>query len=148
MMQIHEKIKQARLSARLTQQEIADKIGIKRSTYQYWEQETPSMENIKQVQIALKLPDDYFFVNSDEGTGKEETPGRVYLEESVRYLSMTEMINAKNIERLIGLLEMQANSNRLAKNPQEQIHPEGNDQVPFQDLDPKKADKIKKAGKH
>lgn len=55
-MAIHENIRQARLSAGLDQQELADKIGIKRSTYQYWEQKTPGIDKVHQVERALNLP--------------------------------------------------------------------------------------------
>jgi DNA-binding XRE family transcriptional regulator len=40
MLQIHQKIEQARISAGLTQDEMAERLGVKRSTYQYWEQKT------------------------------------------------------------------------------------------------------------
>lgn len=65
MLQIHQKIEQARLAAGLTQEEMAEKIGIKRSTYQYWEEKDPSIDKVKKVARALNLSDDYFF-------GKEE----------------------------------------------------------------------------
>lgn len=108
-MQLVEKIKQARLSAGLTQGQLAKIIGISRSTYQYWEQETPSFENLKLIEKALELPNDYFFVKDAETNGivkeSESEYGRTYLEESVRNLSETEKINARNIERLISLLE-------------------------------------------
>lgn len=68
MLQIHEKIKQERLSANLTEDEMADKLRISRSTYQYWEKKTPSIDKIKQVAKALGKPDDYFFVTIDEDT--------------------------------------------------------------------------------
>lgn len=66
-MQIHEKIKRARILADLTEEEMAEKLGIKRSTYQYWEKKTPSLDKIKQVAEVLGLPDDYFFISDDEG---------------------------------------------------------------------------------
>lgn len=65
-MQIHENIRQARLSAHLTEEQMAEKLGIKRSTYQYWEKKTPSLAKIKQVAKALNLDEDYFFVNADD----------------------------------------------------------------------------------
>lgn len=66
MLQIHEKIALAREAANLTQQELADKLGIERSTYQYWEQKTPGIDKIYRVAEALKLPKHYFFVEDDE----------------------------------------------------------------------------------
>lgn len=59
-------IEQARVSAKLSQEEMAEKLSIKRSTYQYWEKVTPGMDKIKAVAKALGLPDDYFFVKQDE----------------------------------------------------------------------------------
>lgn len=66
MLQIHEKIEQARVSAGLTQDQMAEKLGIKRSTYQYWEKKTPGIDKIKQVAKVLSLPNDYFLGRSDE----------------------------------------------------------------------------------
>jgi transcriptional regulator with XRE-family HTH domain len=66
MLQIHEKIERARVSAGLSQKEMAEKLGIKRSTYQYWEKITPGLDKINQVARVLKLPNDYFFGKSDE----------------------------------------------------------------------------------
>lgn len=69
-MQIHEKIKQARISANLTEEELAKKIGVKRSTYQYWEKNTPAIGKIKRVAKALNLDEDYFLSKNDENIGK------------------------------------------------------------------------------
>lgn len=65
-MQIHEKIEKERVKAGLTQEEMAEKLNIKRSTYQYWERKTPGIDKIKLVARALNLPYDYFFVTEDE----------------------------------------------------------------------------------
>lgn len=70
-MQIHEKIEQARVSAGLSQEEMAEKLGIGRSTYQYWEKKTPSIDKILKVAKALNLSDDYFFGDDDENIVKE-----------------------------------------------------------------------------
>jgi transcriptional regulator with XRE-family HTH domain len=88
-MQIHKKIEQARLSAGLTQDELAEKLGIKRSTYQYWEKKTPHHDKIIKVAQALNLADDYFFGTNDES--KDETN-----EDSMKYQ-----------EKYIALLENQ-----------------------------------------
>jgi transcriptional regulator with XRE-family HTH domain len=66
MLQIHEKIEQARISAGLSQEDMAEKLGIGRSTYQYWEKKTPSIDKILKVAKALNLPEDYFFGENDE----------------------------------------------------------------------------------
>lgn len=60
MLQIHQKIEQARVSAGLSQEEMAEKLGIKRSTYQYWEKKTPKIESVRAVARVLGLPESYF----------------------------------------------------------------------------------------
>jgi transcriptional regulator with XRE-family HTH domain len=71
-MQIHELIKTERLKAGLTEDQIADKLGIPRATYQNWEKKTPAVEKIRSVSKVLNLPKDYFFINSDEESGNNE----------------------------------------------------------------------------
>lgn len=66
MLQIHKKIKQARLSASLTESQMAEKLGIERTTYQYWEKKTPSLEKIKMVASVLNLEIDYFLGSNDK----------------------------------------------------------------------------------
>jgi transcriptional regulator with XRE-family HTH domain len=66
MMQIHERIKNERLKANLTEEEMAERLHIGRSTYQYWEKKTPNIDKIEAVAQALNLPKDYFFINNDE----------------------------------------------------------------------------------
>jgi transcriptional regulator with XRE-family HTH domain len=66
MLQIHKKIELARKAAGLSQEQLADKLEISRSTYQYWEQKTPSIDKIEGVAEALGLQKDYFFVTPDE----------------------------------------------------------------------------------
>lgn len=68
MLQIHEKIKRARVSAGLTEEEMATKLKVRRSTYQYWETKTPKIDKIMKISQVLGLPDDYFFVSNDEGS--------------------------------------------------------------------------------
>lgn len=66
MLQIHERIRQARVSAGLKPEELAKKIGVPRTTYLYWEDKTPSLKRIKQVEKALNLPEGYLLgENSD-----------------------------------------------------------------------------------
>jgi transcriptional regulator with XRE-family HTH domain len=65
-MQIHQLLKKERVKANLTEDEMAEILGISRSTYQYWEKKTPAVDKIKAVAKALNLAEDYFFINSDE----------------------------------------------------------------------------------
>jgi transcriptional regulator with XRE-family HTH domain len=60
MLQVHEKIRQARVSAGLSVEELAEKIGVKRTTYQYWEEVTPSLAKIRKVAKALGIPAETF----------------------------------------------------------------------------------------
>ena len=54
MLQICQNIKQARLSLGKSQQEIADLIGVKRTTYANWENNTePDMTTIKSLSKIL-----------------------------------------------------------------------------------------------
>jgi len=69
---IHERIKAERLKRRLSDSEVAEKLGISRSTYQYWEKKTPSVDKIRKVAAVLGLPEDYFFVGVDEKTTHEQ----------------------------------------------------------------------------
>lgn len=56
-MQICENIRQARVSANLTQQEIADKIGVKRSTYAEWERRIePDMKTLTKISELTNTP--------------------------------------------------------------------------------------------
>lgn len=97
MLQIHEKIEQARVSANLTQDEMAEKLGVKRSTYQYWEKKTPSLDKIQKVAEALHLPNDYFFGNGDENIGGHELsePEVKYKERSIEDLIQNNRILAE-----------------------------------------------------
>lgn len=83
MLQIHEKIEQARISAGLSQEEMAEKLGIKRSTYQYWEQQTPSLAKIKKVAKVLNLSDDYFFGADEKNNTKSNQVAVVIAKEDL-----------------------------------------------------------------
>lgn len=60
MMQIHDLIKQARIESGLTPEALATKIGVPRTTYLYWEENTPSIDKVKKVEVALGLPENFF----------------------------------------------------------------------------------------
>jgi HTH-type transcriptional regulator, cell division transcriptional repressor len=117
MLQIHEKIEQARVSAGLTQDEMAEKLNVKRSTYQYWEQKTPSIDKIKAVARALNLSDDYFFGSSDEkkneGHEDMDSESRRTLERTLENLSEDKIRSTAIIERLVTMLERQFSSQKI-----------------------------------
>lgn len=81
-MQIHERIKNERLKANLTEEEMAARLGIKRSTYQYWEKKTPDFEKIKLVANALGLHENYFFTYNDENEESYSSKNSADLPES------------------------------------------------------------------
>jgi transcriptional regulator with XRE-family HTH domain len=71
-MQIHERIKAERIKKGLSEDDIAGKLDIPRSTYQYWETKTPSVEKIKAVAVALGLAENYFFINDEKISDKND----------------------------------------------------------------------------
>jgi transcriptional regulator with XRE-family HTH domain len=117
MLQIHQKIEQARVSAGLTQDEMAERLGIKRTTYQYWEQKTPSIDKIKEVARVLNLPPDYFFGANDEKEPMAEHEvdyeSRRTLERTLENLSEDKIRSTAIIERLVTMLERQFSSQKI-----------------------------------
>lgn len=81
VLQITEKIKQARTSAGLTQGQLAKIIGVKRSTYQYWEEKTPGLDKIQLVEKALKLAPGSLLDESFVAAGIAKEPEMAYEKE-------------------------------------------------------------------
>lgn len=102
-MQIHEKIRNERVKAGLTEEQLAEKIGVKRSTYQYWETKTPNVDKVKQVAKALGLPENYFFVNispgKDEFFGKPDLVFKSKDEEQIVFVEAKSL--SASYERII-----------------------------------------------
>jgi transcriptional regulator with XRE-family HTH domain len=92
-MDINQKIEQERVLAGFTQDEMADRLGIKRSTYQYWEKKTPSLAKIERVEKALNLPKGFFtdekFRNDEKPVKTEIAQGDVFKE---KYLALLEEV--------------------------------------------------------
>lgn len=91
-MEFYEELKAARIKAGLTQQQIADEIGITKSTYCGYEtaKRNPDPQRIKQLAKVLHISADTLL---DTGIGKEKAPapakaetGEVSLEETDRLL--------------------------------------------------------------
>ncbi len=108
-MQIHEKIRQARDLAHLTEEQMAERLGEKRSTYQYWEKKTPSIDKIKRVAIALGKPEDYFFVKHDENNESNEHSNSRELAE----LTESNRILAESNKAQAEANKIQAEANRI-----------------------------------
>ena len=67
---IGDKIKQVRIARNLTQQELADMIGVKRNTFSQWESGTRnvSIEQLIEIARAVGVTLDYFNDNPPERT--------------------------------------------------------------------------------
>jgi transcriptional regulator with XRE-family HTH domain len=102
-------IKELRAKKKLTQEGLSVATGIPRARIAKWEagKSVPKAQDLKTLEN--------YFTNALDEPAEEYKTKNGYLEESVRNLTETEKINAKNIERLISLLEIQVNSNRNPK---------------------------------
>lgn len=136
MLQIHKKIESERIKAGLTQDEMAEKLGIKRSTYQYWEKKTPGVDKLKQVARVLGKSESYFLTGNDENIGKQDPdPAEVILPTGdikrtlADYIAIIELynktlssaINAGLIDIKNNLKEAEANLARGQQEIKEQI---------------------------
>lgn len=86
-MEFYEELKAARIKAGLTQQQIADEIGITKSTYCGYEtaKRNPDPQRIKQLAKVLHISADTLL---DTGIGKEKTPASA--EAETREISLEE----------------------------------------------------------
>jgi len=98
MLQIHQKIAQARIAAGYTQDQFAEILGIKRSTYQYWEEKTPGVDKIAKIAKALKLPLEHFLnAESTSKKAKRDEPETDDLAiETIRDLARSSVILAES----------------------------------------------------
>lgn len=104
MLQIHQLIELERDKAGYTQEEMAEKLGIKRSTYQYWEEKTPSVDKIRLVCKALLLPEDYFFVKiaeqKDASLNKLEESSRAVIKSLENSISIRDKLISVQTEMI------------------------------------------------
>ena len=102
-MEFYEELKAARIKAGLTQQQIADEIGITKSTYCGYEtaKRNPDPQRIKQLAKVLHISADTLL---DTGIEKEKTPASTEAEtrEITREMSI-ELLKA------LGLLDQSGN---------------------------------------
>ena len=103
MLQIHEKIEQARISAGFTQEQMANKLDISRTTYIYWERKTPSIDKIKKVAEVLDLPVEYFL---DENFNNVEL--NTTAESEAQYLARRRRIKNAEEEFRVPLVTVKA----------------------------------------
>lgn len=117
-MHIHERIKDERVKSGLTPEQVAEKIGVARTTYLYWEEKTPNLDKIKKVSKALGLPDNYFLTETDENTDNTKKAGQkanenyvlssanvnVTLQDYIDLLTKTNKDLAQTNEKLVGII--------------------------------------------
>lgn len=91
----HENLKQARINSGMTQAEIAEKIGVAKSTYSLYEsgRREPDVQKIKQLASALNM-------TGDELLGIESQM-EVYKE----YLALRKKVGAERLVTYMKLLE-------------------------------------------
>lgn len=91
----HENLKQARINSGMTQAEIAEKIGVAKSTYSLYEsgRREPDVQKIKQLASALNM-------TGDELLGIESQM-EVYKE----YLALRRKVGAERLVTYMKLLE-------------------------------------------
>ncbi len=67
-------LKRARKQKKLTQQELSDKVGIKRSAYAYYEvcKSEPNLEVLKKIADELEVTVDYLLTDNDNVAEKPE----------------------------------------------------------------------------
>lgn len=105
MLQICENIRQARVSRGLSQQELAEKLGVERPTYKNWEDKTePSLSTIKSIAAQLEVPEATLLAGVIDLSPKEvgranEEAKRIYLAEIAANLNRLTL----SIGRLSGL---------------------------------------------
>lgn len=87
-MEFYEELKAARIKAGLTQQQIADEIGITKSTYCGYEtaKRNPDPQRIKQLAKVLHISADTLL---DTGIGKEKSPApaKAETEDTTKWLA-------------------------------------------------------------
>jgi transcriptional regulator with XRE-family HTH domain len=96
MLQIHKKIEAERIKAGLTQDEVAEKLGIKRSTYQYWEKKTPGVDKLKQVAKVLGKPESYFLNGDDENFGTQQKTDYINTNSLPGTATLQDLLNEKD----------------------------------------------------
>jgi transcriptional regulator with XRE-family HTH domain len=133
MLQIHERIKQEREKQRLSQDELAKILGVKRSTYAYWEEVDPKPEKVKQIAKALSLPENFFFVDieyekDDSAFDKPSnnplsmallnlTESNKALAEAQKIIAESNIVLARNNEKLVARFEANSGASKQVSQP-------------------------------
>lgn len=128
-MKVEDKIRQARLRKGITQNQIAEKIGISQPTYAQWEngKRRPKMETLKKIADALEVPvstlyDDYEFVDPGEGLtedqkAKQKAHDQEQLKVIKKFYSRDKLLHNFNSVNEEGQQKIVEYSNDIAENP-------------------------------
>ncbi len=131
-MRIEDKIRRARLRKGITQNKIAEKIGISQPTYAQWEngKRKPKLETLKKIADALEVPvstlyDDYEFVDPGEGLTEDQI-AKQKAQDQEQLKAIKKSYGAKNEDKLLhnfnavneeGQQKIVEYSNDIAENP-------------------------------
>ncbi len=101
---IAERLKAARKECKLTQQQVADILGIDRSTYSYYElgMFNPSIENLISLSAIFKTDLGWLIGTDREGSGWNSPESELKLIKSVKEKHMSEL--SKEERQVIALL--------------------------------------------
>lgn len=110
-MEFANNLKNARLTAQLTQQQVAESMGITKSTYCGYEtgKRQPDVQKIKQLSEILNVPSDILL-----GTGKRNVPPLSAQEHQL--LDLFRRLNKEGQEKLIDLADDLVQSEKYIKN--------------------------------
>lgn len=92
----HEILKEARITAGLTQAQLADKIGVAKSTYCNWEQGTrePNVLKLKAIAKTLNVTMDYL-VGMEEDSRLQIAQNKYGKERLLAYVDALDKLNGK-----------------------------------------------------
>ena len=127
-MKIEDKIRRVRLRKGITQNQIAEKIGISQPTYAQWEngKRKPKLETLKKIADALEVPvstlyDDYEFVDPGEGLtedqkAKQKAHDQEQLKVIKKFYSRDKLLHNFNAVNEEGQQKIVEYSNDIAEN--------------------------------
>ena len=89
---LHDRIKDARINARMTQKEVASKIGVAVSTYSGYERgaSDPDVSTLCKIMSALSV--DANFIYQDYGLAKEKAPEKQELSDNISIEDSTRLL--------------------------------------------------------
>lgn len=102
-----ERLKALRLEANLTQKEVADKLGISRPAYTYWEkgEKVPTPDKLPMLANLFKVSTDYLLAHSDFRTVEEAELSEVEMLFRATSLDMTDEEKAVFKQELLDFMK-------------------------------------------